>query len=80
MNYALSYLHGSMLEWFKPNILSPNCSTTWLDDFDEFKMDLHTNFSPFDPVSDAKDCLDNISMKDNQHIIKYVIAFNRFAG
>ena len=43
-------------------------------------MDLHMNFGPFNPVSDAEDHLNDISMKDNQHIIRYVVAFNRLAG
>ena len=30
VNYALSYHHGSMLEWFEPDILSPSHMATWL--------------------------------------------------
>jgi hypothetical protein len=80
VNYALSYLHGSTLEWFEPDILGPAHNTPWLNDFDEFEADLHANFGPFDPVSDAEDCFDNISMWDNQHIVKYIVVFNCLAS
>jgi hypothetical protein len=80
VNYALSYLRGSALEWFEPDILGPARNAPWLTNFDEFEADLRANFGPFDPVSDAEDRLDNIIMKDNQRIVKYVVAFNRLAG
>ena len=55
VNFALSYLWGSALEWFEPNILSQNPMATWMANFEEFKSDLHVNFGTFDPVGDAKD-------------------------
>lgn len=80
VNYVLSYLRGSALEWFEPNILGPAHNVLWLNDFDEFEADLCANFGLFDPVSNTEDHLDNISMRDNQRIVKYVVAFNHLAG
>ena len=68
INFALSYLQGSTLEWFEPDILSQNPTATWMANFEEFESDLHMNFSTFNPVGDAEDQLDNIVMKDNQCI------------
>ena len=33
VNFALSYLQGSTLEWFKPDILSQNPAATWMANF-----------------------------------------------
>ena len=55
INFALSYLRGSALEWFKPDILSQNPTATWMANFEEFKSDLRANFGTFDPVGDTKD-------------------------
>ena len=63
INFALLYLRGSALEWFKPDILSQNPAATWMANFEEFESDLCANFSTFNPVGDAEDQLDNIIMK-----------------
>ncbi|KAG6326295.1 hypothetical protein ID866_12794, partial [Astraeus odoratus] len=78
VGFALSFLKGIALAWFKPNLLDaiPGADPAWADDYSEFVIEFTTNFGPHDPVGDAKHQLDNLLMKDGSHINKYIIEFN----
>ena len=52
----------------------------WMNDHAVFVDDLKANFGPHDPVRDAEHQLDHLSMKDGQHISKYIIKFNCLAS
>ncbi|KAG6328800.1 hypothetical protein ID866_10289 [Astraeus odoratus] len=59
------------LKWFKPDLLSsgnPRSHPLWMDDWTEFIIELQSTFSPHNPVTDAKNQLDHLQMKENQHI------------
>ena len=60
-------------------MLTSDDALVWEDDWQEFISVLHTQFGPIDPTADAKDNIDNLKMKDNQHILKYNVEFNRLA-
>src|SRR5215475_4318025 len=78
--YAISYLRGSALDWFEPDIVDSNRNNPlWLSDFSAFVHELEDNFGPFDPVGDAEEALDHIFMKENQRIMKYMVLFNKLA-
>ena len=79
VNYALSYLKGTALEWFEPGILSDE-EPDWLNDYAEFREELTSNFGPHDVVGDAEDELEGLKMRENQHITKYLTQFNRLAA
>ncbi|KIJ04871.1 hypothetical protein PAXINDRAFT_48659, partial [Paxillus involutus ATCC 200175] len=82
VTFAQSYLKGMALEWFEPDLLQlgdPALRPDWMDDYREFVLELQTNFGRHDPVGDAEHQLDHLSMKDGQHINKYVVEFNRLA-
>ncbi|KAG6327749.1 hypothetical protein ID866_11340 [Astraeus odoratus] len=81
VSFALSFLKGITLAWFKPDLLddTPGTDPTWADDYSEFVIELTTNFSPHDPVGDAKHQLDNLLMKDSSCINKYIVEFNHLA-
>ncbi|KAG6326067.1 hypothetical protein ID866_13022, partial [Astraeus odoratus] len=81
VSFALSFLKGIALTWFKPDLLNAILGTepAWADDYSEFVIELTTNFSPHDPVSDAEHQLDNLSMKDGNCINKYIVEFNHLA-
>ncbi|KAG6327587.1 hypothetical protein ID866_11502 [Astraeus odoratus] len=81
VGFALSFLKGIALTWFKPDLLDaiPGADPAWANDYSEFVIELTTNFGPHDPVGDAKHQLDNLSMKDGSHINKYIVEFNRLA-
>ncbi|KAG6327330.1 hypothetical protein ID866_11759 [Astraeus odoratus] len=62
VSFALSFLKGIALTWFEPDLLNaiPGTEPAWADDYSEFIIELTTNFSPHDPVGDAKHQLNNL--------------------
>jgi len=80
VNYALSYLKGTALDWFEPALTNPDYEDTWLENWDEFVAHLRYNFGPADPVGDAEEGLDALRMRDGQKIAKYNVEFNKFAA
>ena len=81
VNYALSYLKGTALEWFEPHLLYASVtSPDWLNNYGLFKAELNNNFRPHDPIGEAEAELKTLQMKDSQHIMKYSVHFNRLAA
>ena len=72
VTFALTYLHGTALNFFEPAL-------SGLDDWSTFVHILCAQFGPIDPTADAEDSIDNLKMQDNQCILKYNIDFNRLA-
>ena len=79
VTYTLSYLKGTALDWFEPSLTSGN-NVTWLSDNSKFVFKLRSHFSPFDPEGEAEAELENLCMRDNQRITKYLVEFNRLAA
>ena len=79
VNFALSYLRGTALEYFEPSLVDTDDAPVWLFDWVDFVRTLRTQFGPIDPTADAEDGIDNLKMQDNQHIVKYNVEFNRLA-
>ncbi|KAG6326325.1 hypothetical protein ID866_12764, partial [Astraeus odoratus] len=83
VTFAQSYLKGMALKWFEPDLLSssnPEDHPLWMDDWKEFVIELQSMFGPHNLVTDAKNHLDHLQMKDGQCINKYVIEFNRLTS
>ena len=76
--FALTLLRGTALEFFEPQLMS-NKPLAWEHDWEEFVKLLRSQFGPLNPTADAADSIDNLQMKDNQHILKYNIEFTRLA-
>ena len=75
VTFALSYLKGTALDWFEPSLTS--ClNPAWLDDYSDFVSELRKNFGPHDPEGKGKGSLENLRMRDNQCIVKYLVDFN----
>ncbi|KAG6327355.1 hypothetical protein ID866_11734 [Astraeus odoratus] len=76
VGFALSFLKGIALTWFKPDLLNaiPGTEPAWANDYSEFIIKLTTNFSPHDPVSNAEHQLDNLLMKDGNLLSGHGIA------
>ena len=72
--FTLSYLKGTMLDWFEL-LLTSGKSLPWLNNYSDFVRELKGEFRPHDP----KGNLENLKMCDNQHIMKYPINFNHLA-
>ena len=47
VNYMLSFLKGTALNYFEPSLMDPHTSPAWADDYDKLISKLQTNFSPF---------------------------------
>ena len=77
--YALSYLTGPPLGWFKPGLfaLSP---PAWVHNWDLFRAELESNFSPFDPVGDAEAEIETLVMAEGSRTTTYFVEFNRLAS
>jgi Domain of unknown function (DUF4939) len=54
VNYALSYLKGTALDWFEPYIDDPDSEEPWMYDWSNFVCQLKSNFGPMDPKGDAE--------------------------
>ena len=79
VNYALSYLKGIALDCFEPALLDLN-PPEWLSNFDLFLVELKSNFSSYDPVSEAEARLEQLHMQENHQATKYFIKFQQLAA
>ena len=79
VTFALSYLKGTALNWFKP-LLTSGLNLAWLDDYSDFVSELRKNFRPHDPEGEGEGDLENLCMCDNQCIVKYHVNFSRLAA
>ena len=79
VTFALSYLKGTTLDWFEPSLTSGE-SLPWLNDYSDFVRELKNTFRPHDPKGEAQADLKNLKMRDNQHIVKYLVDFNFLAA
>ena len=79
VTFVLSYLKGTALDWFKPSLTSGE-SPPWLNDYSNFIGELKNNFRPHDPKGEAEADLKNLKMRDNQHIVKYLVNFNHLTA
>ena len=78
VTYALSFLMGPALGWFKPMLFDP-ALPTWVNNWDLFHMELETNLGPFDPVREAKAKIEMLVMAEGSHSTTYFIEFNHLA-
>ena len=78
VNYALSYLKGIALDCFEPTLLALN-APGWLSNLDLFVEELESNFSSYDPVSEAEAKLEQLHMQESHQAMKYFIKFQQLA-
>ena len=79
INYAISYLKGTALDWFEPGLMSDN-PPDWISNYSEFTSELKCNFGLHDPEGDVENELEALQMKDNQQMVKYLVDFNHLAA
>jgi Retrotransposon gag protein/Zinc knuckle len=76
IQYAISYLSSSALQYFEPAILGEvTPEPVWLRDWDAFKDELQMNYGPYDNVAQAE--IEKIVMKEHHKVAQYFIAFSR---
>ena len=61
VTFTLSYLKGTVLDWFEP-LLTSSESLPWLNNYSDFVGELKNNFGPHDPEGEAKADLENLKM------------------
>ena len=74
-----SYLRGMALKWFEPDLLGsgdPDFHPYWMNDWQEFVVELQTTFGPHNPIADAKHHLNHLCMKGTHQVNRYVVDFN----
>ena len=79
VNYMISYLKGTTLDWFKPGLMSDD-PPDWISNYSEFTSELKCNFGLHNPKGDAENELKALWMKNNQQIVKYLVDFNRLTA
>jgi hypothetical protein len=63
------------MSWFEPGLMDPTNSVHWMWNFKVFINKLEVNFSPHDPVGDAKSFLTNLTMGEDSCTVKYNVEF-----
>ena len=53
VTFALYYLKGTALDWFKPSLTS-GLNLAWLNNYSDFISELKKNFRPHDPKAEAE--------------------------
>ncbi len=82
VNYTISFLSSTTLNWFEPDILCPNPRNlpVWQYSYAAFLDELWTNFGPFDAIRDAEDALEHLWMHNGDWTMKYMIQFNQYTS
>src|ERR1700723_3317327 len=81
VNFAISYLKGMALAYFKTSLLEPDIlkPPAWEDDYSEFVKELKLDFRSSDLIGESESKIENLTMKSSQCIAKYIVEFNRLA-
>lgn len=79
--YTVSYLKGTAQCWYEPNLSLddddlPEFALTW----GAFEEALKATFGEPNPIASTTFKLDNLFMKDHQHVTCYNIEFNEYAS
>src|SRR5882724_5320565 len=78
VNYVLSYLKGTALDFFESAVLDP-IEPLWLLDFNLFIEELEANFGTYDPIGEAEAKLEGLRMHNSHQATKYFIKFQQLA-
>ena len=82
INYVLSLLRGTALEFFQPKLLSvyeDKDPPAWMGSLMALNDELTINFGPTDDVEDAKDKLDVLHLGESERIVKFDVKFQKLA-
>ena len=82
VNFAISYLQGIALSWFKPELLDldKNNPPQWYIDYNHFVGILTRSFMPFDTVTDVENKLGQLQMHKDHHINRFLVDFQCLAS
>lgn len=77
--YAISYLKGTALAWFEPDLHDHRKDSDWLGDYDLFVDTLEKNFGVLNSQGHAVLRLECLRMDSGQNCLKYLTEFTRLA-
>ena len=80
VNFAVPFLQGTALKWFKPALLGESVEEDWLKDWDSFLWELKTDFGPLDLTRDVEVEINHLCMKNSHCITKYNVKFNHLSA
>ncbi|KIY46283.1 hypothetical protein FISHEDRAFT_75784 [Fistulina hepatica ATCC 64428] len=66
--HTLSYLTGSAIEYFEPDLMLGTDDPLWLNNFNLFLEVLAKNFGPIDPLGEAMDQISHLSMQSSNWV------------
>ena len=70
---------GLALSWFEPDLFNTT-PPPWVSNWDLFRHKLESNFSPFDPVGEAKAEIETLFMAEGACVATYFVEFNHLAS
>ena len=79
VNYAMSFLKGTALDYFKLFLDTPDDKPAWLKDYELFVQELLINFRLYNALADAEAELNALIMKDNHKATRFFIDFFRLS-
>ena len=79
VNYTMSFLKGTALDYFKPFLDTPDNEPAWLKDYELFVEELLINFGPYNVLADAEVELNTLIMKDSHKAMRFFIDFFRLS-
>ena len=82
INFTISYFKSIVLANFKNTLIKPDLihPVAWDDNDEEFVSELKMYFGALDIIGEAKSTLENLVIKPNQCITKYLVKFNQLAS
>ena len=75
VNYAMSFLKGTALNYFEPFLDTPDDEPAWLKDYELFVNELLINFGLYNALVDAEAELDVLIMKDSHKATRFFVNF-----
>ena len=80
VNYMLSFLKGTALDYFEPSLMDLHTNPAWSDNYNKLVSKLWTNFSPFNIEANAENELEQLKMHYNQKVAKYTVSFQQLSS
>ena len=75
VNYTMSFLKGTALNYFKSFLDTPDEEPALLEDYELFVEELLINFSPYNALADTEVELNALIMTDSHKVTRFFVNF-----